>query len=58
VSEELSFYIRAKHVTSVLVDPAEAYHWEAALDKIATPHAVGGVILYQLTKRPSGCPRS
>jgi len=51
---ELAFYIRAKKVTSVVVDAREASRWGAALDRIAVPHRLGGVIVYHIS---DGSPR-
>jgi len=53
---ELAFYIRAKQVTSVVVDAGEASLWSGALDRIATPHRLGGVILYHTARRSLSCP--
>ena len=57
----LRAYIREKHITSVVVDEAQTRYWAAALNRIATPHDVGGVRLYHVgeagTVRRSPCPR-
>jgi hypothetical protein len=42
-------------VTSVVVDAAQANRWSGALDRIASPHIVGGVYLYQLGANPPSC---
>jgi len=52
----LRTYIRLKHVTSVIVDKSQTRYWAAALDRIAAPHDVGGVLLYHLGGLPPGCP--
>ena len=52
----LRTYIKAKGVTSVIVDRRQARSWQAALDTIAKPRMVGGVILYQLHNPKPGCP--
>ena len=57
----LRSYIREKHVTSVIVDESQTRYWAAALNRIATPHNVGGVLLYRVddsrTVRRSPCRR-
>ena len=55
-AQDLRVYIRAKHVTSVVVDRSQTRYWAAALDRIAAPHDVGGVLLYHLGGLPRGCP--
>ncbi len=55
-AQDLRAYIRAKHVTSVVVDKSQTRYWAAALDRIAAPHDVGGVLLYHLGGLPRGCP--
>ena len=52
----LRAYIREKHVTSVIVDEAQTRYWAAALDRIAAPHHVGGVLLYRVDKTGTRCP--
>ena len=52
----LRSYIREKHVTSVIVDEAQTRYWAAALNKIAAPHHVGGVLLYRVDKSGTRCP--
>jgi len=52
---ELAFYIRAKQVTSVVVDAREASRWDGALNRIATPHRLGGVILYHISDGSPSC---
>ncbi len=52
----LAAFIRAKNVTSVVVDAREAPLWEGALDRIAAPQRVGGVILYRISDRSPVCP--
>ena len=52
----LRSYIREKHVTSVIVDEGQTRYWAAALNKIATPHNVGGVLLYHVAKTDTKCP--
>jgi hypothetical protein len=49
-----SIFARVEKVTSVVVDAPLAGRWSAALDRIATPHRLGGVVLYRLA--PSGSP--
>ena len=49
-------FLADKHVTSVVVDASQAATWSAALNQIARPHAVGGVLLYHLTRYPPPCP--
>ena len=44
----LRTFIARKHVTTVIVDQTQAKLWTGALDTIASPHAVGGVVLYHL----------
>jgi len=49
-------YISAKHVTSVIVDERQANIWVPALDRIAKPADVGGVLLYRVSGAPRACP--
>ncbi len=52
-------YFRVEHVTSVIVDEHDLSTWAPLLDQIATPHDVGGVVLYKLSGTPAaGCPAS
>jgi hypothetical protein len=52
---ELESYIRAKQVTSVLVDPSMASQWSGALDRLATPQRLGGVVLYHISDGSPSC---
>ncbi len=52
----LRTFISAKHVTSVIVDQSQARLWTGALDRIAAPHVVGGVVLYRLDGTARPCP--
>jgi hypothetical protein len=52
----LRSYIREKHVTSVIVDKGQTRYWAAALNRIATPHDVGGVLVYHVGKTGTRCP--
>jgi hypothetical protein len=53
----LQSYFAAKHVSAVVVDPRQAAIWAPALDRIAQPVHVGGVILYRVGSAPAGsCP--
>ena len=52
----LRAFIAEKDVTSVIVDPTRAAFWIPALDQIAKPHRVGGVVLYHLRRFPPPCP--
>ena len=54
-ADALRAYIRANHVTSIVVDRSQTRYWSAALDQIATPHHVGGVLLYRLGGAAKGC---
>jgi hypothetical protein len=45
----LRVYLRQKHITSVVVDEDQRAQWAPALDRIAKPHDVGGVVLYRIT---------
>ncbi len=54
-AQKLVTYIRDKHVTSVIVDKSQTKYWAGALDRIATPHFVGGVLLYHVDGRTTGC---
>ncbi len=52
----LRAFIAAKEVTSVVVDPVEGGFWTAALDRIARPQRVGGVVLYRVAGPKPSCP--
>lgn len=49
-------YVHAKHVTSVIVDKRRTKYWAAALDRVASPHDVGGVLLYFFDNPARTCP--
>jgi hypothetical protein len=49
-------YFRAKGVTSVIVDKAQAGIWTPPLDRIAKRQDVGGVFLYRVAGAPRPCP--
>ena len=49
-------FIASKGVTAIVADGRQANLWSAALDQVATPHAVGGVVVYRLGPTPPGCP--
>ena len=48
-------YVRAKHVSAVVVDASQAGQWSAALDRIARPQRLGGVLLYRITGGETAC---
>jgi hypothetical protein len=52
----LRAFIARKDVSTVIVDQAEAGQWAGALDRIARPHAVAGVVLYQVRGAAPACP--
>ena len=52
----LTAYIQARHVTSVVLDKSHSSLWEGALDRIAKPHDVGGVLLYRFAGQTGACP--
>jgi hypothetical protein len=49
-------YIDAKHVTNVIVDERQASIWGPALNRIAKPDNVGGVLLYRVSGAAQACP--
>jgi hypothetical protein len=51
----LELYIRVKHVTDVAVEPRFAKNWSAALDRIARPQSVGGIVLYRVSPAAATC---
>ncbi len=56
-SRLLARYIAAKGVSTVVLDPRAKADFAAALDSLATPHAVGGVVVYRFgSSAPAGCP--
>ena len=48
-------FIRAKDVTTVIADPHQAQPWIPALDRIARPEAVGGILLYRVAADAPAC---
>ena len=55
----LSSYITRFGVTDAIVEEREANVWAPALDRIATRHELGGVLLYPIGRGlPAGCPAS
>jgi hypothetical protein len=51
----LRTFLAAHGVTTVVVDAREQASWAGALDAIARPQPVGGVVLYRLTRYPPPC---
>ena len=49
-------FIAAYGVTTVVVDQDEASFFSGALNRLATPEAVGGVLLYRFNSAPPSCP--
>jgi hypothetical protein len=59
--QSLRDYIRDEHVTTVVVDKSQIRFWAGALDRIAPPHDIGGVVLYRVGRgatEPPACARS
>jgi len=52
---KLRTVIREKAVTSVVVDRTQKRYWAAALDRIARPQYVGGVVLYRVAGAAARC---
>jgi hypothetical protein len=57
-SKLLAAYIRAKGVTSAIVDKDQAALWTPALDRLAKRRDVGGVLLYRFARTDRACPSS
>jgi hypothetical protein len=54
----LRAYFQKENVDYVIVDKRQAATWTPAIDRIARPHDVGGVLLYDISGRLSpSCPR-
>ena len=54
----LRAYFQKEHVDYAIVDKRQAATWTPAIDRIATPHDIGGVLLYDIHGRLSpSCPR-
>jgi hypothetical protein len=51
----LATYIRVESVGAVVVDSAESPQWVAALDRLARPDRVGGVLLYRFAAGSGHC---
>ncbi len=49
-------FIASKGVTTIVVDGTRAGFFSGALDPIAKPHRVGGVVVYHLEPYPPPCP--
>ena len=55
----LRAYFQTEHVDYAIVDKRQAGIWTPAIDRIAKPHDVGGVLLYDLRGPLSpSCPRN
>jgi hypothetical protein len=54
--DEVRAFLQSNQVTSIVVDGSYASDYTPVLDQIATPHRVGGVVLYHLTRFPPPCP--
>jgi hypothetical protein len=48
-------FIRDKDVTTVIVDKAVFGAWSGALDRLASGHDVGGVLLYRFKSPAPAC---
>jgi hypothetical protein len=48
-------FVAAEHVTSVVVAGDEAPFFSGALDRLATPQTVGGVVVYRFSSTPASC---
>jgi hypothetical protein len=53
-ADDVRAFVAAEHVTSAVVEGSEADFFRGALDKVATPHETGGVVLYHFT--PAAAP--
>jgi hypothetical protein len=51
----LEAYIRSKDVTSIIVDQSMINEWSGALDRIATPVPLGGVVVYHVADGSPSC---
>jgi hypothetical protein len=51
-------FFKTKGVTDVIVDPSRRAVWAPSLDRIATPHEIGGVVLYHISGARPPCPTS
>ena len=51
----LEAYIRSKDVTSIIVDQSMINEWSGALDRIATPEPLGGVVVYHVADGSPSC---
>ena len=52
---ELEGYIAATHVTSVIVDPSQLTLWSGALNRVASPDPIGGVVVYHISDGSPSC---
>ncbi len=48
-------FIEAHDVSTVVVEETMAPFWEPALDRIATPRKLGGVLVYEVSPTPPSC---
>jgi hypothetical protein len=55
-TQALRGYISAKHVTAAIVDERQSSIWTPALNRIAAPQDVGGVLLYSVSGAARTCP--
>jgi hypothetical protein len=53
--DALRAYVAAKHVTTIVVDGSRAADFAPAVDRIAKPKRVGGVLVYHLERFPPPC---
>lgn len=51
-------FVRAKHVSTIVLDATEASTWRPVLDPIAHPERAGGVFVYHVSRTPEGTARS
>jgi hypothetical protein len=49
-------FIKANHVTTAVVAESEYSFFSGALNRLATPQHVGGVVLYHFENAPPSCP--
>jgi hypothetical protein len=51
-------FVRAKEVSAIVLDAADASIWQAVLNPIARPEKTGGVLIYRVPRAPEGSARS
>jgi hypothetical protein len=57
-TEAIREFVRAKQVSAIVLDAADASIWQPVLNPIARPEKTGGVLIYRVSRAPEESARS